>query len=47
MAIEVHVFKSYSAAKNWADKKNQKAQKYKWIVKARSSGGYGAYKVKR
>ena len=47
MAQEVHIFKGYDKAREWADKKNTRARKYKWVVKARSSGGYGVYKTKR
>jgi len=47
MAIEVHVFAGYSKAKEWADKKNAHARKYRWVVRARPSGGYGVSKVRR
>ena len=38
-------FRGYSAASNWADKKNLRARKYIWRVKA-IDGGYIAYKTK-
>lgn len=47
MAIEVHIFKNKKDAKRFADKKNARAKKYRWEVRSRPSGGYGAYKFKR
>jgi len=39
--MAVHMFAGYSKAKEWADKKNAKARKTKWVVKARSGrSGY-------
>ena len=36
-------FRGFSAAKNWADKKNERARVNRWVVQARDDGpGYVA-----